>query len=498
MQFAFQKQPFRYLETGLQEIKNTEVTQELRLPDGMPDIGRVLTTWGQVILRSKEWQGSQARTTGGVMTWTLYAPEDGTEPRSVESWLPFELKWEMSAVNREGPVVVLPLLRFADSRSLSARKMMVRAGVGALAQGFYPEQTEIGTPGELPEDVELLKNTYPLRMNMEAGEKVFLLDEELSLDGSQPPDKLLGCTVLPEVTETRVLSDKLAMKGNLKIHAVCREPEGRIRSWDSELPFSQLAQLDESHGTEAKADVHMAVTNLEADLPEPGRLRIKSGLTAQYVISDQKMLELVQDAYSPRRQVETEMKNLDLPVILDNRQENLSPAQSVPGQFGMMADGVFLPDFPRQRRNGNNIEMEIPGLFQSLVYEEDGVLQPVNVRWEGHMNLPADENARIVTPVQSSGRAEAVETGEGMRLESQALLGLQSSARQEFPMVEALELGQAESPDVARPSVILTMGGTEPLWDLAKRCGSTVSAIRAANGLDADPVQERMLLIPVL
>ena len=498
MQLAFQKQAFRYLGTGLQEIRNTEVTQEQRLPDGMPDIGRVLGTWGQVILRSKEWQGSQARATGGVMTWTLYAPEDGTEPRSVESWLPFDLKWETAPVDREGPVLVLPLLRFADSRSISSRKIIVRAGVGALAHGFYPEQAEIGIPGELPDDVEILKNTYPLWLHVEAGEKTFLLDEELQVEADQPPEKMLSCTIYPQIQEKRVLSDKLALKGNVKIHLVCREPEGKVLSRILELPFSQLVQLDESHGTDAQAHIHMAVTSLEADMPEPGRLRIKSGLTAQYRISDQKILELVQDAYSPRRQVETEMAELELPVILEERQDAVSVEQPVPGQFGVLGDGIYLPDFPRQRRNGSSLALELSGLFQSLMYGEDGVLQPVNARWEGNLSIPADENTRLIPSVHSDGSVDAAQTGEGMLLKSQMNLDLQSSVQQKIPMVMSLEVGQQEVQDDARPSLILTMGSGESLWEIAKRCGSTVSAICAANGLEGEPLQERMLLIPVI
>ena len=498
MQLNFQKQPFRYLGTALQDTGNVEVTQEMRLPEGMPDIGRVLTTWGQVILCSKEWQGTQTRVSGGVMTWTLYAPEDGTEPRSVECWLPFDMKWETSPVKREGPVAVLPLLRFADSRSISARKMMIRAGVGALAQGFCPEEAEVAFAQELPEDVEILKNTYPVRLNMEAGEKIFQLDEELNVGAEQSPEKLLGCTVNPEMLEKRVLSDKLALKGRLKIHLVCREENGRIHSWDLEAPFSQLAQLDETHGPDAQADIHMAVTSLETDMPEPGRLRIKSGLTAQYVISDRKMLELVEDAYSPRRQVEPEMTVLNLPVILEDRKETADAEQTVPGQFGELVDGIFLPDFPRQRRNGNAVEMELPGLFQSLMYGEDGMLQSANTRWEGHLHLPVDEQTRIMAAVLPQGNVDASATGEGMHLASRMHLDLQSSARQELPMITGLELGQTEEARGDRPSVIVTMGGRESLWDLAKRCGSTVSAIRAANGLEEELIREQMLLVPVI
>jgi hypothetical protein len=44
---------------------------------------------------------------------------------------------------------------------------------------------------------------------------------------------------------------------------------------------------------------------------------------------------------------------------------------------------------------------------------------------------------------------------------------------------------------------LLCRSGKDALWDIAKRCGSTVAAIRAANGIETEPMDDRMLLIPV-
>ena len=64
-------------------------------------------------------------------------------------------------------------------------------------------------------------------------------------------------------------------------------------------------------------------------------------------------------------------------------------------------------------------------------------------------------------------------------------------------MVDALELGELQEPDPARPSLILRNAGGETLWELAKNNASTVAAITAANGLSGEPMSEQMLLIPV-
>jgi hypothetical protein len=307
LQLQFSKSAIHCLGTALQDIRTAELTQELRLPDGMPDIGRILATWGQIQLRSKEWQGSTVQISGGIMTWTLYAPEDGTEPRSVESWIPFQMKWDLSQTDREGPLRVLPLLRFADSRSLSSRKMMVRAGVAARVHGMYPMEAEIYAPGELPEDVQLLRRTYPVRLPVESGEKTFLIDEEVTLmDTATGEEKLLGVVVTPEISEKKVLTSRLVFKGILNVHLVYRDADGRVHSRNLPLAFSQLAELDQNHSTEAQADICMAVTSLETDIDQ-GKLRLKCGLVGQYMVDDCVLVELAQDAYSPCRIVGKEV-----------------------------------------------------------------------------------------------------------------------------------------------------------------------------------------------
>ena len=498
MQIQFNKSAIQCLETLLQEVQNAEVTQEVRLPEGMPDIGRILTTWGQVLIRSKEWHGSEVMLTGGVKTWTLYAPEDGTEPRSVESWLPFQLVWKVDMVDREGPVRMIPLLRFADSRSISSRKMIVRTGVTALAQALHPKMAEIYQSGDLPEDIEILKKTYPLRVPVESGEKTFLIDEEFALpESTESVEKLLGMMVWPEITEKRTISDKIVFKGNLAMHLVCRNQEGRIRSFDLSHPFSQLSELDKSYGPEEQADIQMAVTSLDADLGEGGKVRVKCGLTAQYLLDDCLLLELVEDAYSPYREVSTVEDLLQLPVVGDELSELMQAEVTVPGQEGISADAVFLPDFPRMRRGPDGQSLELPGMFQSLVYGEHDALQGFSARWEGNKQFGSDGNGDWMTTVQPEGSVRTVLTSEGLNLSAPLHVRMMPSWRQNIPMVVALEVGAIQEQDPTRPSVIICGCEGRSLWELAKENGSTVSAIRSANPVATDG-SEGLLLIPVL
>ena len=162
MDMQFEKIPIAYLQTLTGQLRTQEQTLELRLPDGMPDIGRVLGAWGQVIVRGKEWNSDNMAVSGGVMAWVLYTPESGDDVRSVEAWLPLTMKWELPMTRHDGKILVSCLLQGIDARSTSARKLMVRATVGMLGEAWLPEEAQAAMPGELPEDIELLKQTFPV------------------------------------------------------------------------------------------------------------------------------------------------------------------------------------------------------------------------------------------------------------------------------------------------------------------------------------------------
>lgn len=498
MEIRFERSGCKHLDTVIQEIRNQELTQEIRLPEGMPDIGRVLSAWGQPVLRGKEWGGGRISASGGMMVWVLYVPEDGSAEQCMEGWIPFQMNWELPGGCPDGTLRIRFLTRFVDARSVTPRKLMVRAGVATMAEALVPASAQLANPGEIPEGVQLRKNTWPVRMPVEAGEKAFTLEEDLSLPGSAPaPEMLIFCRLDPRINEKRVIGNKLVFRGSGNLHTLYRSREGELHSWDHELPFSQFTELDREYSGDAQADVILSPTALEPELDEEGRIRFRGGLTAQYMVSDRQMLNLADDAYSPGRELEVQSEDLEVPAILENRRENLYGEQTVNADADVVADVTFLPDFPRQHRTEEGLELKLPGQFQVLYYGSDGQLHSASGRWEGKHHLITGENT-IVSAAPASGEQPAAAIRDGqLVLSCQVPLELTAAVRQSFPMVTALKTGAPipRAPD--RPSLILKRAGEQSLWEIARSAGTTVDAIRSANGLQEEPAPDRMLLIPV-
>lgn len=497
MQLQFEKQGISCLQTVKRELQTQEQTQEFRISDGMPDIGSIIGSWGQVILRGKEWQGDGMSVSGGTMVWVQYLPEEGGQIQCIESWLPFQMRWNFPQTQHDGKILTQCILRSVDARSLSARKMMIRANVTVLGWAIENGEYEICTPVDVPPDIQLQTKSYPMQLPSEAGEKAFSLEETLTLPPSAPRlENLISYSLQPEITEEKMMGDKVVFRGNAILHMLYGADDGGQYAWDFDLPFTQYSELEGEYGDDADVMLWPCVTALEMDREED-RLTIKAGLVCQYRISHRPVIQVVEDAYSPRRSVQPMMQELELPGILDSQTRTIHGKLNSPVDGMRLTDVQFLPQPVRVQKTGDGVDMEVPGTFQMLYYDMEGNLHHVGQKWEETLPMPAGEGTATEATLWPVGTPQGNLMSGSAQLSADMKLMTETRSTQPIPMVTGLDMGELQQPDPGRPSLILRRAGGDSLWDIAKKNGSTVDSIRTANRLETEPEPDRMLLIPV-
>ena len=498
MEYNFRNDGLSCLREAAWEVKTEEQTQEIKLPDTMPDVGKVLGAWGQVLIRSKEWRGSGMSVSGGVMAWVLYLPEEETEPRSVDAWIPFQIRWDFPQTQRDGAILAETLLKTVDARCVSARKLMVRTVVSVAGCALEPTTVEVFTPDAIQEDVYLLRRTYPMQIPRESGEKTFNLDEELPLPGNcQGVRKLLRYHMHPEISDQKIMADKVVFRGVAHIHALCKCEDGKLKSCHLELPFSQYADLEREYDPNATVRIIPAVTNLDMELQENGMLRMKAGMVGQYVIWEHTPIEIVEDAYSPHRSVKLRETQLQLPSVLEQKQENIQAHGLLEGVSGEIVDIFFTLDHPKTDRRGEGMDMELQGAFQALYYDDEGNLTAGSVRWGEESRLDMPRDVKMAATCRMVGLPQGEMGMDGIHMGMEMSLDTTATEETGVRMVMGMELGEIIPPAPDTPSLILRRVGEESLWDMAKLYGSTEDAIRKANGLTDDPTPGQILIIPV-
>lgn len=495
MELQFKKKTCNYVRELVCQCAERELTDEIRLTDSMADIGRVLGAWGQVLIRGKEWRPDRVAVSGGVMVWVLYMPEDSSQPQMTEAWLPFHEQWPIEDTQRDGSIVVTGCLTFCDARSVSARKLMLRAGLCLDVHVYAPGSEELYGPEQLPENVQVHTVCYPVLLPAEAGEKSFTLEEQLPIPSGIPkPQKLLRYNLLPQIMETRVSGGRVIFRGVGILHVMVVDEEGQLHSFDMDLPFSQYAQLDREYGEDAQADIGIAVTNLELGTEENQMLSIKCGLSGQYVIRERTELAVTEDAYCPGHELEITKCTMNIPTLLEEQCTDIAVSRQSPCDGVRIADVEFVPGVPEMRSAQEGTELLLSGRFYILYYDRQGQIQSMTVKWEQEQQLDHEKTARIRPAVTVCGKAGATLTG----VQGQLRLCYSCLSSQGLDMITSITVAEATAPVQDRPAMVVRKAGWDSLWAIAKKTGSTVEAICAMNGISGDPDPEQVLLIPIL
>ena len=498
MEIKFSKKPLRFMRQLLTQIQTQEQTQELKLPDGYPDIGKVLGCWGQAVLRGKEWRRTSISANGGVMAWVMYAPEDGTQPRILDAWLPFQSRWELPEDTDDGMFCVMPLLSDLDGRNVSARKIILRADVELLGQAMHTVMMDMTSPPEVPEDVQLLTKNYPMQLPLEAGERQVRIEELLSLPSDQPKiARIVSYELIPFISEQKILANRMVFRGNATFKLRYLDDSAQMQHWTYEIPYSDYTELDQDHDVTASAWIVPVLTALEVDMMENEQLQIRGSVAAQYTVFDRMLLPVTQDAYSPYRDVQTHTEQLQLPVLLDHCDVELPVCAALQTRMPQVVDTAMRSKHPVLSMDEYGMNIALAGSCQILYRNEDGNLTSENVRYRQTLPFESAAQNNVALWLKNPIDGVCAQGIDELTVKADYPIGAFSYCTDTIPMVTGLEMSEPREVDPNRPSLILKRAGEEDLWTMAKKYGSTVDAIRAANRLTDDPQEGMMLLVPV-
>lgn len=485
MEIKFEEQNINCLSSVMHRNLSQEQTQQIRLGEDMPDIGTVLGAWGKALIRTKQWRDNAMQVTGGIMVWVLYLSEGENTPYCVEDWIPWQMKWDIPQTQQDGYMVILPTVKSVDARALSARKLMVRANILCDGNGLQEKTYCVYSPDQIPADVNLLTAEYPLMIPKEAGERVVEIQEDIS----KPLGKILRYDLSFCVTEQRIMASRMIFRGKGKLY-ILHLQDGKVQSFTQELDFAQYADLDGEYTPAASGIVMPILTSLELTQGEDKWI-LKAQMAAQYVVFDRKMVMLAEDAYSNLREISPQEGGLQIPHILDqrNQQENIM----IPFDVQALEVADVSSNLWMSCANGTSL---VQGLCQLLYYDHEGMLRCVSSSIEEERNLHADSDVDLSVILEG---IEIMTHPAGGKVQVTVASNCMfcAASKETLSMVKGLKVSETYVQKESRPSLIVERFSGDRLWDVAKACGSTVSAIRQANGIETEPEQGRMLLIPI-
>lgn len=505
MELKLQKASHDYYETLRFEPFPCETMRENIVPDSCGDIARIVDTTGVVCLTGRELTADgRFCASGCVEASVLYIPEKEEGLRSLHFQIPFQCYGEGQGDASCENLDIRGELRSIDTRVLNPRKVLTRANLMLYPTLCRHVSLSVCTGVEEEENVQLLREQRQTRVTAGVREKEFSFSEELPLSpGRGGAEEILATRVEARGTDSKLIGNKLVVKGFLSASVLYRENGGRLGLLQQELPFSQILEgggFDEDCESEAAYRLLSLDCRVgsESAPDDACTLTLSVTLCTRVTVWKREEIAFIADLYSTAAEVNCQTEELELG---EDSQQNVR-RQNVREllETGTAVRSVIDTEITCGGAKLEGGEWKIPVWARCLYLDENEALG--SVRREFMVSIPDEqEGGELDCQGEAFCRGDVIAniTPDGIELRFPVECEISSVRRRRYLCVSGGETEEESQDNGPVPSLILRkMGEGETLWAIAKQYRATRDGILSVNDL-ADESQitpERLLLIP--
>lgn len=502
MDLEWKKSALNAFAIGAEQVITQEETAETIVPDYCPDIARIIDGEGRVFLHRREVSGGRGEVSGVVRVTLLYVPDGEGGIRSLVFSLPF-------AAQADGMGDAVCLLATAELESMenrltNPRKVFARCRLALHLRPCFPSPMRFTSDITAPPEAGLEKRQEIQKTSLltAVAEKDFPFTDIWTLSpGREGAAEVLSFRCEALVSECKRIGGKCLVKGVFPVSLLYRTAAGKCCRASSELPFSQILELGGEE--DGAVDLCLQLCGWDCEIApgdEEGRsFQVTLSLHAAALLRRETELTLLRDLYSTACDLSYEAEPLSLTDCQDFEPRRQSVRELL--EIGVVAETLLdlsiRPGCATAVREGEGGSLHCPCRIRALYLDEGGV--PLVAERSVDVACPLDWPEGSLVEAAALCPEEPQGSLGDRGIEVRFLLEFRARAvrtRQRASIASA----QMEKADLAGlPSLVLrSLGPEETLWDLAKRCRSTVPMILAANGLEseADAGAGNLLLVP--
>ncbi len=506
MDTVFDKKTPAVIQHSIRKSEEYTINGDMVLPEFCPDVATVLKCTVTPCFQNRQWSAEQLLIDGNALIRVLYLDEERRCIRRAEFPQPIAAVVDMGKAS-EGEMVCLDWTpQYAVCRATGPRRLEVKGAFTIHVRADHATETENKMP-PAENGLYLQTKKRPLTGIKGTAERILPIEEVLDAPDNAPPIEMLldgYCSAF--VTEWKMLTDKVIVKGQVKIHQLYTDDSdaGTTAVVDHLLPFSQILDID---GVAEDDACFVNALLLENDIRSTADLAEKNStvtfrlkLLIQACVFECTVAEIATDAFHCRYPITLETQDIPTVVMTGIEQQsitvNLHP-ELPPENIEDIIDVWLCPQpFPTVlRENGLHVAARLTVCM--LVRDDKGLVGYYERQEEfshgtGLKGTQADCRIRLtdlrysVTNKKLEIRAELAVMAVGWEeTVLHTVCGVTVDTNRPFqPENAALKLYYADA--------------GERVFDIARHCHASPHQIKAENSLEADILSDpAVLLVPM-
>lgn len=480
-----------YYDRRLQRIVTTTESTDAIVPDTLPDIGRVVCAYGTAAIKDQTPQSDRLLISGTVNTTVLYQPDGDGGMRRVQVPISFAHIEECSGLDAGAVCHTVCRVSGVEAVPVNSRKLTVSAQLCFESEGYQKATCAVTETIDLPK-VEVLSAPTTVTLIEQMQQCPLTVLEDVTLPDAADLS-LLHADCALRVTDCRAMPGKVVLKGEASISCLAMQEDDAIRVLGSSTPFTQILDVPDIADGDA-VSAQLSVRELDCRLEPDGLLSYTVNVSALLCKRRTQSLQDITDLYLPGKELHLQqekvaLRSLPAPTAFTGEvSETLQTAQRVSHVVSASACCCGA-----KKADGEAVQMTVA--VQILFLNEDQQLcamqrtLPLSVPCAARGDMAQIELTANASPSGEKGILLTVHAAAQLAAESACVLRCISN----------VEIAEAENNLGGVTLILRFIEQEQPLWDIAKSCGTTIEVIRRANDLpsDAAAAANTMLLIPI-
>ena len=470
---------------------------ECVVPDINDDIGRIVSTQTEIMLKAKEQTARGLCVSGEVNASVLYITEAENKVSFVNTTKGFEIYFDSDETGDEMLTHVKLAVHNCEARAINPRKLSINFDIGAQVYSYREADTRIESfsAPEQTDAIHLKYETVDVMTVTAVCEKSIAVSEQLMFPSEKAKPGQLICKKADfSISETQFVGTKAIIKGVINVAVKCASDEAEYPVCaDFTLPFSQIIDTgkEQLEGCSVIAQQTSSYYRLVDTINGEKALDAEIHAVIQLVCRSRQKISYISDAYSNRMPVNCTMNTRQYAALSESQRFRLNGEEHI-----SIAEDCkdVLNVFSSLCRCDMQKDKIVAVLQFDIIYRNTGgslssVRRAMELETDFKLNQPRVES---ITLNDINIRAD------GALIEARANIEIICREHKYIGIsaLESLILDEDEAYDMtALPSITLVRVENESLWELAKQYHSSIEQIEKLNDT-ALPIKGRILLIP--
>ncbi len=487
----------------------TLVENDVVVPQNKPDIGKILQVDGNSYIVSSEVKNGRVTVFGKVDFCILYLPEKGNGCiKSMKHTCDFTDVKEVSGADENMLSVASCETESVSFRVINGRKVNVKAEVLTKIKVYSLCEKDVVCQVE-EQQLELKCSEINYISYDKTVNRKFSVSDIIAIPVSEPlAEDVIKVSVKTDSFSAKNINNKVVLKGTLNaavVYAVSGEEE--LNVFNSQIPFTEVV---EAEGIEENMKCVITLSPMTVDYDIKGddagninAINLKTDINAKIRGIREEKLNIISDGYCTDKKAEMVKEKIKISSVVDTMEKQIA-----------LKEVVYAEGEAPQIKNIYSAECDVftdevvvdsTGVTISataeiyVLYISDNKEMPVNnLHKEVKINEKikcANVNPDCICDIELSAAEVSYNVINENSVEINLNINAEGIVYDERIVSPVVDISLAEETEKKPSLTVYFADKGEELWNIAKKYGSSVEAIKEMNNLTDDIASKGTRLI---